>query len=113
MRTLLDLRGSILTVIIITHGRIHDVNIFDQLITEAGAMYIMDCGYLDFARLFMIRQPLGFFVIRAKRNFSNLFVNTKKRLVFLTKYFTLPAKTMRYSQKLCLRYWVVYPMGDC
>lgn len=70
MHTLLDLRGSIPTVVIITHGRIHDVNILDRLIIEAGAIYIMDRGYLDFARLYAIHQTSGFFVIRAKRNFN-------------------------------------------
>jgi hypothetical protein len=70
MHTLLDLRGSIPTVVIITHGRIHDVTILDHLIIEAGAIYIMDRGYVDFTRLYAIHQNLGFFVIRAKRNFS-------------------------------------------
>ena len=70
MHTLLDLRGSIPTVVIITHGRIHDVTILDHLIIEAGAIYIMDRGYLDFARLYAIHQTSGFFVIRAKRNFN-------------------------------------------
>ena len=51
LHTLLDLRGNIPTVVIITHGKVHDVNILDQLIFEAGAFYIMDRGYLDFARL--------------------------------------------------------------
>ena len=51
LHTLLDLRGNIPTVVIITHGKVHDVNILDQLIIEAGAIYIMDRGYLDFARL--------------------------------------------------------------
>ena len=70
MHTLLDLRGSIPTVVIITHGRIHDVTILDRLIIEAGAIYIMDRSYLDFARLYAIHQTSGFFVIRAKRNFN-------------------------------------------
>ena len=70
MHTLLDLRGSIPTVVIITHGRIHDVTILDRLIIEAGAIYIMDRGYIDFARLYAIHQTSGFFVIRAKRNFN-------------------------------------------
>ena len=70
MHTLLDLRGSIPTVVIITHGRIHDVTILDRLIIEASAIYIMDRGYLDFARLYAIHQSSGFFVIRAKRNFN-------------------------------------------
>ncbi len=70
MHTLLDLRGSIPAVVIITHGRIYDVNILDHLIIEAGAIYIMDRGYLDFARLYAIHQTSGFFVIRTKRNFN-------------------------------------------
>ena len=70
LHTLLDLRGSIPTVVIITHGRIHDVTTLDHLIIEAGAIYIMDRGYLDFTRLYAIHQTSGFFVIRAKRNFN-------------------------------------------
>ena len=62
--------GTIPTVVIITYGRIHDVNLIDQLRTEAGTMYIMHRGYLDFARLYAIHQTSGFFVIRAKRNFN-------------------------------------------
>jgi len=57
-------------VIIITTGKIHDVNILDELIIEAGAIYVMDRGYLDFARLYKIHQTLAFFVTRAKINFS-------------------------------------------
>jgi hypothetical protein len=69
LHTLLDLRGSIPTVIIITHGKVHDVNILDQLSIEPGAFYVMDRGYLDFARLHRIHQSGAFFVTRAKRNF--------------------------------------------
>jgi hypothetical protein len=70
LHTLLDLHGSIPTVIIITTGKVHDVNILDQLIIEVGAIYIMDRGYLDFARLYKIHRATAFFVTRAKRNFS-------------------------------------------
>lgn len=70
LHTLLDLRGSIPTIIIVTCGKIHEVNILDQLIFEAGAFYIMDRGYLDFARLHKIHLAGGFFVIRAKKNFD-------------------------------------------
>ena len=70
LHTLLDLRGNIPSVIIITTGKIHDVNILDELIIEAGAIYVMDRGYLDFARLYKIHQTLAFFVTRAKINFS-------------------------------------------
>lgn len=67
---LLDLRGSIPAIIIVTHGKIHEVNILDQLIFEAGAFYIMDRGYLDFARLHKIHLASAFFVTRAKKNFD-------------------------------------------
>lgn len=70
IHTLLDLSGSIPTLIIITHGRVHEVNILDQMIFEAGAFYIMDRGYLDFARLYKIHLSSAFFVIRAKKNFD-------------------------------------------
>lgn len=68
LHTLLDLRGSIPTVVIITDGKVHDVNILDELLIEAGAVYIMDRGYVDFERLFRMHQSLAFFVIRAKDN---------------------------------------------
>jgi len=70
LHTLLDLRGSIPSLVIITHGKIHDVTILDQLIFEPGAFYIVDRGYLDFARLYVIHQSSAFFVTRAKSNFS-------------------------------------------
>jgi hypothetical protein len=69
LHTLLDLRGSIPSLVIITHGKVHDVNILDQLIFEPGAFYIIDRGYLDFDRLYAIHQALAFFVTRAKSNF--------------------------------------------
>ena len=69
LHTLLDLRGSIPTVVIVTHGKIHEVTILDQIAVEPGAIYIFDRGYLDFARLHMIHQAAGFFIIRAKDNF--------------------------------------------
>ena len=68
LHTLLDLRGSIPTVVIITDGKVHDVNILDELIIEPGAIYIMDRGYTDFKRLFRIHQAPATFVIRAKDN---------------------------------------------
>jgi hypothetical protein len=70
LHTLLDLRGNIPTLVIITDGKVHDVNILDQLVLEPGAVYIMDRGYLDFARLYAMHQTLSFFVIRAKKNFD-------------------------------------------
>ena len=68
MHTLLDLRGNIPSFIHISDGRLHDVNILDQLIPEAGAFYVMDHGYIDFQRLYRLHQLGSFFVTRAKRN---------------------------------------------
>lgn len=70
LHTLLDLHGNIPSVVIITTGKVHDVNILDQLLIELGAIYIMDRGYLDFARLYKIHRASAFFVTRAKVNFS-------------------------------------------
>jgi len=67
INTLLDLRGAIPTTIHVTPGDIHEVNWLDDLIFELGAFYIMDRGYLDFARLYRIVQAGAFFIIRAKR----------------------------------------------
>jgi len=68
LHTLLDLRGSIPSWVVITDGKVHDVNLLDQLVFEAGAFYIFDRGYLDFARLYRIHQSSAFFVTRAKSN---------------------------------------------
>jgi len=70
VHTLMDLKGSIPTFIRITDGKIHDVNILDDLILEPGAIYIMDRGYLDFARLFTFTQNLSTFITRPKSNFD-------------------------------------------
>ena len=70
VHTLMDLRGSIPCFIRITDGKVHDVNILDELILEAGAIYIMDRGYLDFARLYTFTQNLSTFITRAKSNFD-------------------------------------------
>ena len=68
LHTLLDLRGSIPSFIAITHGKVHEVNILDELIPEAGAIYIMDRGYLDFERLYTLHQNLASFIVREKSN---------------------------------------------
>lgn len=68
MHTLLDLRGNIPTFIQITPGRVHDVNILDQIDPEPGAFYIMDRGYVDFARLYTFTLNSAFFVTRTKQN---------------------------------------------
>ena len=66
----MDLRGSIPTFIEITDGLCHDVNILDLIITERGAVYVMDMGYIDYERLYRIHQNHGFFVTRAKSNMA-------------------------------------------
>ena len=68
LHTLLDLRGAIPTFIHITDGKTHEVNILDDLTIEPGAYYLLDRGYLDFERLFVIHQAQAFFVTRTKRN---------------------------------------------
>ena len=70
LHTLLDLKGNIPTVIIITHGLIHEVNILEQLTFEAGAFYLMDRAYLDFPRLHRLHLASAFFVTRARRRFD-------------------------------------------
>jgi hypothetical protein len=69
LHTLLDLRGNIPVVISMTQGKIHDVNALDDLLFEAGAIYIFDRAYVDFSRLYRIHRSLAFFVTRAKGNF--------------------------------------------
>ncbi len=68
LHTLLDLRGNIPTFIHISDGKLHDVNVLDILLPEAGAFYLMDRGYVDFERLFTLHTAGAFFVIRAKSN---------------------------------------------
>ena len=70
MHTQLDLRGSIPTFIEITDGKVHDVNILDNLLLEPSAFYIMDRAYLDFERLYKIHEHQCYFVLREKRNFK-------------------------------------------
>ena len=68
LHTLLDLRGNIPSFIFISDGKLHDVNILDQLVPEPGAIYIMDRGYIDFDRLGRFHEAGSFFVIRSKTN---------------------------------------------
>jgi len=68
MHTLLDLHGNIPTFIHITDGKVHDVNILDEIAPEAGAFYVMDRGYVDFERLFVFTLCSAFFVVRTKQN---------------------------------------------
>jgi hypothetical protein len=68
MHTLLDLHGSIPTFIRITDGKVHDVNVLDEIAIEAGAFYVMDRGYIDFERLYRFTLESAFFVVRTKTN---------------------------------------------
>ncbi|MFH1940706.1 MAG: IS4 family transposase [bacterium] len=68
LHTLLNLRGNIPIFIEITDGKVHDVNILDVLIPEPGSFYIMDRGYIDFGRLYLLHLYGAFFVVRAKSN---------------------------------------------
>jgi IS4 transposase len=68
MHTLLDLRGNIPTFIGITDGKVHDVNMLDEILPEAGAFYVMDRGYVDFERLYVFTLSAAFFVVRTKSN---------------------------------------------
>lgn len=78
LHTLIDLRGNIPCFIQITEGKVHDVNVLDDLIAEPGSFYIVDRGYLDFERLYRLHQALAFFVIRSKSNlqFRRLYSHT-------------------------------------
>jgi len=87
MHTLLDLRGNIPTFIHISDGKLHDVNVLDVLVPEAGAIYVMDRGYLDFERLHAMHLASAFFITRAKSN-------TRLRRVY-------SAKTDRTTGILC------------
>ena len=68
LHTLLDLRGNIPTFIHITDGKVHDVNVLDLILPEAGAFYVMDRGYIDFERLYRFELESAFFVVRTKSN---------------------------------------------
>ena len=68
LHTLLDLRGSIPTSVYVTGGQVHDVNLLDELLLEPGAFYLLDRGYVDFARLYLFTQACAFFITRAKKN---------------------------------------------
>ena len=141
MHTLIDLRGSIPTFVAVTTGKVHDVRMLDEVPVSEDAIYTMDRGYVDFARLYAIHKQGAFFVIRAKENlkFKRLYSSPKdkkagiradqvialatqksqkvyperlrrvsyvdkerkKRLVFLTNNFDIPAKTVAeiYKQR--------------
>jgi hypothetical protein len=106
LHTLLDLRGSIPTFIYISDGKLHDVNVLDDLVLEVGAFYVMDRGYLDFFRLYELTKALTFFVIRAKKNlsFRRLYSGPVDRSTGLhcdqTIVLTSPVSAKFYPEKL-------------
>jgi len=141
LHTLIDLRGSIPTFVAVTPGKVPDVRMLDQMPVSQDAIYAMDRGYVDFARLYAIHKQVAFFVVRAKDNlkFKRLYSSPKdteagvradqvialvtqkskkgypetlrrvsyfdkerkKRLVFLSNNFDIPAKTVAdiYKQR--------------
>lgn len=139
LHTLLDLRGNIPCFMHVSHGKMHDVNVLDQLLIEPGAFYVMDRGYLDYKRLYRFTMGSAFFVTRGKRNLdctrrarrpvdkttglrsdqtivlagpksSRLYpdplrrivfydAEQKRRLMFLTNNFSLPAITIAQLYK--------------
>ena len=77
LHTLLDLRGSIPAFVALTEGAVHEINLLDELPLEAGAIYVMDRGYLDFSRLRRFTQAGAFFVIRGKSNLKFYVVESR------------------------------------
>jgi len=104
VHTQMDLRGNIPTFLHIDDGKSYDSDILDVIVPEAGATYVMDRGFLDFARLHRLTAAAAFFVIRAPHSIARYSdklrrvryrdQKTGKRLVFLTNNFTLPARTI-------------------
>jgi len=100
LHTLLDVKCSIPTCIIITDALTHDVNLLDQIPVEPGAFYIIDRGYNDFAKLYRINKQLGYFVVRAKKNlsFNRIYSNKANRLTGVVCDQTINFKGF-YSQR--------------
>jgi hypothetical protein len=100
LHTLLDLRGSIPTLVVITPGKVHDVKILDHLRLEPGSIYVIDRGYLDYARLYRFQHDSAFFVTRAKSNlgFRRLYSHPVDKTTGLTCDQTV-VLTGYYAQK--------------
>ena len=107
LHTLLDLRGSIPAFMRISEAKMHDVRILDELILEPGAIYIMDRGYLDAARLFRFQEAGSFFVIRARKNthFQRRYSNEVDRATGLgcDQVVVLTGRDTARSYPVCLR----------
>jgi len=106
LHTLLNLRGSIPEFILISEGKLNDVNILDILIPSPGAYYVMDRGYIDFARLFSWHQARAFFVTRAKcnlqaqRRYSHDVDKSTGVLCDQTILLTVPVSAQAYPEPL-------------
>ena len=106
LHTLLDLQNNIPSFIYITDGSVHDVNILDLLVTEVGAYYVMDKGYIDFQRLYNLNQGNAYFVTRAKTNmkfrrvYSNKVNKTDGVLCDQIIVLTTPKTQGKYPDKL-------------
>jgi transposase len=98
LHTLLDLKGNIPCVVALSEGRMHDVKMLDELIPESGSFYIMDRGYIDFARLAQFPAHSAHFIIRAKRNLSY------KRGAYYKISDAEHAAGLRCDQMISLRY---------
>ena len=114
LHTLLDLRGNIPSFIHISDGKLHDVNVLDQLIPEPGVFYIMDRGYLDFERLYILSQCAAFYIIKAKSNlqFRRLYSHPVDKSTGLKWDQTIVLKGFytykSYPEKLrCIKYYDV------
>ena len=94
MHTLLDLHGNIPTFIRITGGKVHDINILDEIGPEAGAFYVMDRAYVDFERLFVFTLCSSFFVVRTKKN------------ILLQRRYSHPATNPRACARIRPSYWL-------
>ena len=81
MHTLLDLHGNIPTFIRVTEGKMHDVNILDEFLPEAGAFYVMDRGYIDFERLFIEKVPI-LQALEASDSQENLVTDPNQLILF-------------------------------
>lgn len=118
LHTLLDLRGSIPSFIEITDGKVADVNILDALIPEPGSFYIMDRGYLDFERLYLLHQRQAFFVTRTKSNtkcrrlYSHPVDKTTGIRCDQTIVMIIPKTAQIYPEKLRLIGFVDSETGD-
>ena len=111
LHTLLDLRGSIPTNVYVTGGQVHDVNILDQLLPEAGAFYLLDRGYVDFARLYVLAQACAFFLTRAKKNMQ--FYRRNSRPVERSAGWRSDQTIVLAGVRTAQRYLATHPLFRC